>query len=191
LKRLGRGFFAFPNDTLDASLTIGVLAHHFPGLHIGGKTALAWHGILHNVPVRETLFIWGKRKDELPKWFTERFPVSFTGRQLFDEKLPANFAISTLPETPNGAPVSEPERALLELLDAVGSKQGVEEAHNLFENLYSLRRPILQKLLCHCRQKKVVRLCQKWATELKFDWAENLLEDTANNHTRTHKNITV
>ncbi|MDR3229545.1 MAG: type IV toxin-antitoxin system AbiEi family antitoxin [Puniceicoccales bacterium] len=175
LKRLGRGFFALRENELKVSQTLALLAQRANGeIHIGGRTALAWHGIQHNVPTRERYVIWGRRANALPLWFTQRFPTYFCERRLFDDGLPSAFAISVLPETPDGAPVSEPERALLEMLDEVGKTQGVEEARNIFENLYSLRPKILTELLAHCTRIKVVRLCVNWAQEFNFAWASKI-----------------
>ena len=58
----------------------------------------------------------------------------------------------------DGAPVSEPERAVLELLSDVPSRQGMEEAENLVEMLYGLRPDLMQSLLEDCTSVKTVRL---------------------------------
>ena len=43
--RLGRGVFMFPNDDLQRDACLKVLASQMPGLHVAGKTALAWRGV--------------------------------------------------------------------------------------------------------------------------------------------------
>lgn len=171
LVRLGRGIFMFPKDVLQAGPSIQVLAHRLPGLHVGGKTALAWRGIRHNVGPRERLELWGDRPASLPPWFTKRFPGRYVARKLFDAKLELGFGLQPLPETPDGPLVSVPERALLELLAEVGARQGIEEARNIMEGLRSPRLEVLGTLLQHCPRVKVVRLCVQWAEELKLDWA--------------------
>jgi hypothetical protein len=60
-------------------------------------------------------------------------------RNPFSSKLPRNFGLQPLPETPDGVPVSVPERALLEMLSDVGVHQGIEEARNIMEGARSLR----------------------------------------------------
>ena len=87
--------------------------------------------------------------------------------------MPPGFGLGPLPETLDGPLVSEPERALLEILGEVGLRQGVEEARNIMEGLESLRLENLETLLKHCTRVKVVRLCVSWAHELKLPWAEN------------------
>jgi hypothetical protein len=161
----------FPNDTLQQESSIRLLASHVPGLHVGGKTALDWRGIRHNVGLRERLSLWGDRSARLPTWFTERFPATYVARRLFDPNLPAGFAVGSLPDALEGPPVSEPERALLELLSDVGVGQGIEEARNIMEGVRTPRLDVLGTLLKHCPRVKVVRLCVHWAEELNLNWA--------------------
>lgn len=171
LVRLGRGVFMFPNDRLTVEASVKFLARRLSGLHVGGKTALAWRGVRHNVGSRERLCLWGEVPAKLPPWFTERFLARYVARHLFDPKLPTGFGLQPLPETPDGPPVSVPERALLELLSEVGLGQGPEEARNLLESVRSPRLEVLGTLLKHCPSVKVVRLCVQWAEELSLDWA--------------------
>lgn len=172
LTRLGRGAFMFPNDELAVAPTLAVLARRVPGLHVGGKTALAWRGIRHNVGPREKLTLWGRDPRPLPTWFNQRFPSRYVARKLFDAKLAAEFGLQPLPETPHGPLVSVPERALLEMLSEVGTpQQGLEEARNIMEGVRSPRLDVLGELLQHCPSVKVVRLCVQWAEELSLEWA--------------------
>jgi hypothetical protein len=55
LTRLGRGVFMFPNDTLRRDDCLKFVSRHMPGFHVGGKTALAWRSVRHNLPAREPL----------------------------------------------------------------------------------------------------------------------------------------
>lgn len=171
LARLGRGVFMFPRDTLRREDSLKFLSRHVEGFHVGGKTALAWRGIRHNLPGREPISVWGEGKIILPPWFTERFPARYTARHLFSPKLPKAFGLHSLPETPDGVLVSEPERALLEMLSEVGVHQGIEEARNIMEGIRSLRVDTLAKLLINCQRVKVRMLCVQWAEELNLPWA--------------------
>jgi len=172
LARLGRGVFTFPNDTLRQADCLKFLARRVRGFHVGGKTALAWRGVRHNLPARERLSLWGEEKVKFPAWFQELFPARYTTRNPFSSKLPKNFGLQPLPETPEGVLVSGPERALLEMLSEVGVHQGIEEARNLMEGARSLRPEVLATLVKHCRRVKVVRLCVSWARELNLPWAD-------------------
>jgi len=171
LTRLGRGVFMFPNDTLRRDDCLKFLSRQVPGFHVGGKTALAWRGVRHNLPARESLSLWGKGKASLPEWFQKLFPSRYTTRNPFSPKLPKHFGLQPLPETPAGVFVSVPERALLEMLSEVGVHQGIEEARNIMEGARSLRPEVLTTLLKNCRRVKVVRLCVSWAEELDLPWA--------------------
>ena len=171
LVRLERGVFMFPGDELrrDASLTF--LAKRIPGLHVGGKTALGWWGVRHNLPVREQLCLWGNEPARLPEWFLSRFPSRYESRNLFGAKLPRQYALRPLPETTDGPPVAEPERALLEMLSDVGISQGIEEARQIMEGVRSVREDVMAMLLKHCQRIKVIRLCSQWSEELQLPWA--------------------
>ncbi len=172
LVRLGRGVFMFPNDDLAEAACLKFLSRGLPGLHVGGKTALAWLGLRHNLPAHEPLWLWGDRKGNLPVWFNQRFHARYTARSPFSAGRPGNLGLQPLPENPDGVLVSVPERAVIEMLSEVGIHQGVEEARNILEGIRSLRPDVLQKLLAHCRRIKVARLCVHWAEELGLTWAE-------------------
>lgn len=171
LTRLERGTFMFPNDELQRNPSLKFLAKRIPGLHVGGKTALAWRGVRHNLSPRERLVLWGDVRRRFPGWFTNRFPCHYMSKRLFSEKMPVGFGLQPLPEEPDGPLVSVPERALLEMLSEVGVGQGVEEARNIMEGVRSLRPDVLAKLLKNCLRVKVTRLCVQWAEELNLEWA--------------------
>jgi hypothetical protein len=181
IKRLGRGAFTFPNAPLNRELSIQLLSHSLPDLHIGGKTALSRQGFRHNIAARQRLVLWGKKRARLPAWFTSEFPVRYVTKQLFSAALPAGFGLQPLPEQPDGPLVSVPERALLELLSEIGQGEGIEEARHIVETLRSLRGDVLTTLLQHCGSVKVNRLCVKWAAEFGLPWA-----DTACTAARDH-----
>jgi len=177
LERLGRGVFMFAGDELKRDPTIRFLQRKMPELHVAAKTALSWHGFRQNLPHRETLILWGSRKDSLPLWFLERFPARFSSARLFDGKLPsAESGLAPLPESPDGPDVSAPERALLEMLSEVGVHQTIEEARGIMESVRQLRSRHLAALLEHCRMTKAIRLCVTWADELGLPWAEKARE---------------
>jgi hypothetical protein len=171
LVRLGRGVFTFPNDTLRRDDCLKFLSRRVDGFHIGGKTALAWRGVRHNIPARERLSLWGEGKASLPEWFQKLFPSRYTARNPFSSRLPRNFGLQPLPEAPDGVLVSVPERALLEMLSEVGVHEGIEEARNIMEGARSLRPDVLATLLKNCRRVKVARLCVSWAEDLNLSWA--------------------
>jgi hypothetical protein len=163
--------FAFPNDTLDRNACLKFLAKTVPGLHVAGKTALDWRGVRHNLAFREKLTLLGDVSRPLPEWFTSRFSCRYATRHLFTGELPRAFGLEPLPDNPEGPLVSVCERALLELLSEVGLSQGVEEARNIMEGLFTVREDVLEQLLKCCSRSKVLRLCAQWSDELGLDWA--------------------
>lgn len=176
LDKLGRGVFMFHGDSLTRDASLRFLGRKIPGLHVAAKTALASHGFRHNVSHEEPLVLWGDQSVTLPDWFKERFVARYSTSRLFDENLPKGYGISTLPGQPAGPRVSEPERALLEMLSEVGVHQEVDEARLIMEGIRQLRANHLMRLLSSCRMVKAVRLCVTWSEELGLPWATKARE---------------
>ena len=181
LERLGRGVFMFAGDALKRDPSLGFLERKMPGLHVAAKTALTWHGFQQNVAHRETLILWGTHRSALPSWFLDRFPARYSTARLFDDELPPDLGLASLPESPDGPRVSTPERALLEMLSEVGVHQQLEEARSIMESVRQLRSRQLAVLLTHCRMIKAIRLCVTWAEELELPWAAKA-RDAAADH---------
>ncbi len=174
LKRLARGVFARPDTRLELHSSLRLLERRVKGLHVGGKSALDWHGVRHNVAPQPRLQLYGWASVPLPAWFTERFPSSYQRLRLFDEKPDALLGVSHFRRQPDGPLVSDPERAVLELLSDVGVRQPLQEARDLLEGTPSLRAAVLQELLERCKQVKTVRLCLILGRELNLPWAAKL-----------------
>lgn len=179
LARLGRGVFMFAGDTLGRDASLKFLERKIPGLHVAGRTALAWQGFQQNLAHQETLCLHGDAKAVLPDWFRARFPARYSAPRLFDSGLPAGFGLSVLPESPSGPRVSAPERALLEMLSEVGVHQEAEEARGIMESVRQLRTHELGVLLSNCHMIKAARLCVVWAEELRLPWAASARETAA------------
>ena len=170
LHRLGRGVYLLPGDSLDRQASLAQLAQLIPGLHVAGKTALAWWGVRHNLADREHLSLWGKAPASLPSWFTVSFPAHYQAVHLFDNALPPTLGLAALPDGRPDVLVSTPERALLELLSDVGKRQGLEEASHLLESARTLRLDVLEELLGHLTRIKVARLAAVLSHDLALPW---------------------
>lgn len=172
LVRLGQGVYAFPGDDWTAHGGIKLLQMRVTGLHLAGKSALALQGVRHNLARREAMVLWGDaRPYRLPAWFTQRFPSRYVGTQLFDWSTQPDLdakTVHTPPGVTEGLIVSVPERAVLELLHDVGTKQGLEEAMALFESLRPPRVAVIGQLLSCCTSVKTVRLFLTWARETEL-----------------------
>ena len=174
LTRLARGVFCRPNDPPTLHQSLAVLGRQIKSLHVGGKSALEWHGVTHylrQVPVLD-LYGWGSAR--LPDWFTERFPARYHRKRLFDEQPDALLHVASFDHGQKAPAVSSPERALLELLSEVGVRQPLQEARELAEGTYNLRADVLRELLLCCTSVKTVRLCLQLGRETSLPWAAKL-----------------
>lgn len=174
LIRLARGVYCHPNDVLTVSACLVLLQRKLPGLHVGGKSAMDWHGLRQYVSQRPVLDLYGWVAGDLPEWFTARFPAEYHRKRLFDEQPDALLQISPLENRPGVPQVSSPERAMLELLSDVGVRESLQEARELVESTYTFRVGVLQSLLARCTSVKTVRLCLKLGREMKLPWAAKL-----------------
>lgn len=170
LHRLGRGTYLLPGDTLDRQASLAQLSQSISGLHVAGKTALAWWGVRHNLAASELLSLWGDAPAKLPEWFTDNFPAHYQASHLFDNALPPLLGLAALPDGRPDVLVSTPERALLELLSDVGKRQGLEEAGHLLESARTLRLAVLDELLGHVTRIKVARLAAALSHDLALPW---------------------
>ena len=167
LVRVGHGVYALPGDEVTALSAARLLQRQVEGLHVGGKSALALHGVRHSLAVRETLVLWADQRFALPKWFTARFPARAVFAGLFDTLDPdlVRKTLSTPPGVLDGLHVSTPERAALEMLYEVGTHESLDEARGVFEGLRNLRTDVLGRLLAACTSVKAVRLFLTWSRE--------------------------
>lgn len=172
LARLGHGVYILPGDQLNRDSSLARLAESMLGLHVAGKTALAWRGVRHNLAIKERLILWGDKAATLPTWFTSAFPADYQATHLFDPGLDANVGLAPLPGGRPDVPVSTPERAVLELLSDVGKGQELEEARHLVESARTLRPAVLDELLSHLKRIKVARLAHALAEELELSWVD-------------------
>lgn len=177
LTRVAQGLYARPGP-LDLHASLKILERRIPGCHIGGRTALAWHGIQHFVRPESPLDLFGWDSLHLPDWFAKPFPAVYRRKRLFAEAPDSLVAVSGFGDAhPVGtrAPLtSDPERGLLEMLSEVGPRQSLAEARAIMEGAYGLREEVLLNLLGHCTSVKTVRLCLLLSRELGLPFADAL-----------------
>ena len=169
LKQLGYGYYLRPGDKLTETGSVASLQANDVAVHIGGKSALSLKGFTHYLSMSEaTLTLYGRGVRNLPKWFQQQFKVVLSNSLLFDEpeKPAEQYCVSRLAQTAEAPLVSEPERAVLEMLDLVPKQQTFEEARQIMEGLQSLRTKKMQELLTHCKKIKTKRLFWQVAEEL-------------------------
>jgi transcriptional regulator with AbiEi antitoxin domain of type IV toxin-antitoxin system len=174
LQRLSQGVYLLTGDTPSRDGTIAHLARCVPGLHVGGKTALSWQGVRHNLAFRERVVLWGRRSYRIPAWVADSMSYSYQTTALFDDELPYETGLKPLPSGSPEVLVSVPERAILELASDIGKGQSMEEARNLVVGLRNLRSDVLDEFLRHCKRVKVVRLVRDLGLEADFSWAQDI-----------------
>jgi hypothetical protein len=174
LQRLMRGVYCRPNEPLALYPSLLLLQRQLAGLHVGGKSALDWHGVRQYASQKPVLHLYGWIAGHLPKWFTQRFPAEYHRKRLFEEQPESMLRVGVFEGQGAGPRVSAPERALLELLSDVGKRQPLQEARELAESTYNLRADVLQDLLKRCTSVKAVRLCLRLGNELSLPWVKKL-----------------
>jgi Transcriptional regulator, AbiEi antitoxin, Type IV TA system/Transcriptional regulator, AbiEi antitoxin N-terminal domain len=175
LERLARGVYVKPGAALGLDASLILLQQTIPGLHVAGRSALERHGIQQYLALSSRpLTLIGATSARLPSWFTEHFPASYHRKHLFDEPPGELLYVHPMGAHSRRPLVSDPERALLELLSDVGNRQPLQEARELLEGTYTLRASALQKLLERCASVKTVRLCLALGREFALPWARNL-----------------
>lgn len=174
LQRLARGVYCRPNDPPALNPSLVLLQRQFVGLHVGGKSALDWYGIRHYLAQRPVLHLYGWEAARLPDWFTTRFPAEYHRKRLFKEQPKSLLHVRPFEKRPDAPLVSEPERALLEMLSEVGVRQPRQEARELVESANNLRVDVLRELLMRCTSVKTVRLCLQLGRETSQRWAAKL-----------------
>ncbi|MEX3949829.1 type IV toxin-antitoxin system AbiEi family antitoxin domain-containing protein [Paraburkholderia sp. EG287B] len=174
LQRLSQGVYLLTGDTPTRDGSIAYLTRRIAGLHVGGKTALAWQGVRHNIAFREKVVLWGQKPYRIPSWVGQHLAYSFQTTSLFDNDLPYDRGLKPLPAGDPEVKVSVPERAILELASDIGKGQSLEEASNLSAGLRNLRADVLDEFLGHCHRVKVIRLVRDLGREADFAWARGL-----------------
>lgn len=171
-------------------------------LTVGGRTALELQGFSHFLKAAESeIHLYGPKPP--PTWLytlplTARFlyhndrtlfrnePVPFATTSLAwdvaKNKLSAAGATTSFTVQPWGhwdwpLTLSTPERAILELLDELPTRETFHQVDKLFEGLTSLRPRRLQKLLGDCKSVKVKRLFFFFASRHSHSWTKFVKRD--------------
>ena len=178
LKKLGYGYYRREGDEITKTGAVVGLEMQGFHAHIGGKTALSLHGYTHYLALTdEKLLIYATNIEKLPGWLLERFRCELRMGRLFneDEKSDKHLYIKRMGSDKKYSPlVSEPERAIIEILDDVPHKQSLDESKKIMESLYNLRPNIIQELLEKCNRIKVKRMFIFLAKKLQLPVLDHL-----------------
>ncbi len=136
-------------------------------------------GLSHFVPIHgiKQVILFSEPGVRLPKWlFTkETWKVDFKvhATSLFLDNS-SNWGIIEQQIDGINISLSCPERAILEMLHLVPSKQSFDEMVLLMEGLRQLRPQVVQKLLEKCKSIKVKRLFLYLAERFQHPWLSEL-----------------
>ena len=160
-------------------------------LLVGGRTALELHGYAHYLThdVRE-VHLYGPKPP--PTWLpalplAERF-VYHNDRRLFGAGAAPNSDAPSSPDAPASAAfavqrwgqwewpivLSDPARAILEVLDEVPAHESFEQVDKFMQGLSNLSPRRVQSLLAECHNVKVKRLFFFFADRHSHAWLKHL-----------------
>lgn len=176
LEQLGRSAYLLRGDKPTRDGILAFLSRRIKGLHVGGKTALDWQGVRHNIAFREKVVLWGQSAYRFPDWVGKHLTYTYQTTNLFGESFPYEEGLKPLPNGNPSVLVSVPERAFLELVSDVGKGQTLEEVENIIVTMRSLRPPVLHMFLDSCTRLKVLKLVKVLGEESGFDWGKHLQE---------------
>ncbi len=177
LERLGNGVYIKPGSEPELSLSIKLLNDTAKDLHLGGKSALEVYGITHYLSYKPITYLYGSRPFNVPEWFSSRFNCKYNQKHLFEEDVMQPLYVGSYEgrgEKWNS--VSDPERAVLEMLSEVGLRQSLSEAVEIMESCYTLRSDVMETLLDACRSVKAVRLFRDIAKKISLPVISELSE---------------
>lgn len=178
LLQLSKGAYLLRGDSPTTEGIVTYLDRRIPGLHVGGKTALNWQGVRHNIAFRPRITLWGQRSHRFPPWVSQHMPCTYQTTWLFDETFSLKDFLKPLPVRSPHVLVSVPELALLELVSDIGKRgakgQSLEEALHLVDTLRNLRADVLIELLQHCGRIKVLRLVRDLGESSGYPWGHGL-----------------
>jgi len=178
LEKVGNGAYKRSSDRVGWSSGLAAIQNQtMLDIHLGGKSALLFQGNVHFLPLGKgyPLYLYGVRTHKLPLWFKNYswgVDIIYIQTELFDSCREIGFV--SIVENGINVRVSSPERAIMELLYLVPSRQPYEEALQLMGTLTTLRAEIVQNLLENCNSIKVKRVFMVMAREFGYSWFDKI-----------------
>ncbi len=125
-------------------------------VHIGGISALRLHGTAQYIPFgKATVHLFLPHGQKIPAWFFQIDNLTFALHHT--ELLPRWAGLKEIEDKTLTLKTSGPARAFLELLYIAEEDHEWVEAHEIMENLTTLRPKTVQELLETCHSVKVKR----------------------------------
>jgi hypothetical protein len=142
--------------------------------HVGGETALNLQGYAHYLPLRGESYVHLYGRHSVPGWvkgMSLEAELVFNSRRLFAEEA-VGVGLKSWPSPIKKWPltVSEPERAILEMLPDVYDEYSFTHAAELMQGLTALRPGLVMELLRQCTHVKSKRLFLFLADYYQHAW---------------------
>lgn len=177
IERIGDGAYVRRGDSVDWRGALVALQTQLElPVHCGARTSLELQGYAHYAEVkRRSVYLFGPPGQRLPRWFENydwEVKIVYKMSRLFP-----HVAQSTFINFSSGdfsIRISSPERAAMEMLYHVPSKQGFDEAELILNSLLNLRPALVQQLLETCNSVKVKRLFIYMAEKSNLPWVQEI-----------------
>lgn len=174
LRRLSEDAYLLRGDQPGVDGTIAYLRAFIPNLHVGGRTALEWHRMTHQLRFRDRIDLWGRGYRNIPSSAVDRLACSYYSHPLFDTDMDEGFGSKPLAWRHPQVLVSVPERAILEYVSVSLERVLIEDVRDLMGSLRNIRLDILQELVDCCTRRDVVWGLKFLAEDEGLDWAQQL-----------------
>jgi hypothetical protein len=178
VRRIGRGAFARAGDVVEWSGGLYAIQSQLClPVHVADKTALQLQGYAHFLPLGKggTLSLFGLPGTRLPAWFCQNnwgIQLRYTTARLFHDQ--TGIGLTQKEMGTISIRLSAPERAMMEALYFVPTRESFEEAGLLMEGLATLRPDLVQTLLEKCLSVKVKRMFLYLAEKSNHAWLGRL-----------------
>ena len=153
LVRLAHGVYSRPGDSLALHPCLRFLERNAPGLPCWWKdrAGLVWHTAIR-FAATDHPSLWLECVETSGGGSRNNFPPTTTENGLFKEEPSAPLYTTSFERKSDAPQVSEPERALLEVLSDVGVRQPLQEARELTQGTHTLRANVLMELFALMRE---------------------------------------
>jgi hypothetical protein len=178
VKRIGTGAYIKPGENVDWTGALYALQFQKKvPIHIGGKTALEMHGYAHNISMGsgKNITVLGLASMKLPKWFRDydwKVDINFKLLNLFSMK--PEMYINEKKIDQYKVRISDPERAIIEMIALTPNVYSFEDTYHLLEGLMYPRMDVLQELIQYCRSDKAKRLLFWMSEACGMPWTDKI-----------------
>lgn len=174
LRQLSEDAYLLRGDQPGIDGTIAYLRPFIPNLHVGGRTALEWHRMMHHLRFRDRIDLWGRGYCSIPSWAVDRLACTYYSHPLFDTGTSEGHGLKPLAWRHPQVLVSVPERAILEYVSVSLELVLIEDVRDLISSLRNIRLNVLQELVDCCPRRDVVWGLKFLAEDEGVDWAKQL-----------------